>query len=74
MPRSSFSSWFDMDIGVPQASILGLLLFNIITQYLFLNLVKSDVYNLADDNTLYSFGNKLENVLSIPKYDLKNCL
>ena len=55
-----------MYIGVPRGSILAPLL--------SLNVVKSEVSNFADDNTLYSCDKKLETIFSDLKYDLENVL
>ena len=65
---SSFSSWCDINTGVPQGSILGSIVFNIFINDLFLFLTKSEVCNSADDNTLYSCN---KDVFSTLKYDLK---
>ena len=57
---SSFSSWCDINTGVPQGSILGHILFNIFLNDLFFFIAKSEVCKFADDNTLYSCNKNLE--------------
>ena len=67
---SSYSSWHDITRGVPQGSLLGPLLFNKFINDLFLFIRKSGICNFADDNTLYSVGKNIENVISDLKTDL----
>ena len=50
------------------------LLFNIFINDLFLNVIKSEVCNFADDSTLCSFDKKFDTIFSNLKYDLKNVL
>ena len=47
---------------MPQGSILRPLLFNIFLNNLFLFVSNSSLSNYADDNTLYTFGDKLKKI------------
>ena len=61
---SAYSDWSNAIRRIPQGSILGLLLFNIFINDIFLVVKKSDIYNFADDNTLYSHGSNLPLILN----------
>ena len=54
---TAYSLWEEISSGVPQGSILGPLLFNIILCNLFLTIEGNYFTNYADDSTPYVVGN-----------------
>ena len=61
---TGYSLWQETFSGVPQGSILGLSLFNIILYNLFLTIVGNYFPNYADDTTSYAISNNAEEVVS----------
>jgi len=63
--NGSFSIWAELKCGVPQGSILGPLLFNIFINDMFYFIKDTKMANYADDNTLYTTTNNIEDLLKI---------
>ena len=59
-----YSSLKPITDGVPQGSILGPLLFNIYLADLFIIIPDMEFASYADDNTPYSSGNSIEEVIT----------
>ena len=54
---SAYSKWSKIRWRIPQGSILGVYLFNIFINDIFMIIEQSAICNSADDNTLYSWYN-----------------
>ena len=72
--NSSYSGWYNIVRGVPRGSILGPLLFNVFINDLFLFIERTNICNLADDNTIYSCQCDLKTILKDLRYDMVNLL
>ena len=68
--NSSYSSWKDIDTGVPQGSILGPVLYNINSNDLFL-FILLDIVNFADDNSPFTVAPSTSIVLSQLEHESK---
>ena len=70
--NSSYSSFAEILLGVPQGSILGPLLFNAYTCDLFYDIDDLDFASFADDSTPYSCLSDMISVLEQPKGGIDN--
>ena len=60
---SAFIDWTNIAKGILQGSTLSLLLFNIFVNDLFFFSAKREICSFADDNSLYSCGMNLDNMI-----------
>ena len=62
---NSYSSWREIKYGVPRASILGPLLFNIFINDIFFFIEVTKIANYADDTTVYATDESITNLLKL---------
>ena len=72
--NSKYSSWEEILFGVPQGYILGALLFNIFLCDLFFIMNESEFASYPDDNTPYTLGQNIDNVIRTLKMIPSNYL
>ena len=62
--KGEYSARCQVKTGVPQGSLLGVLLFNVYLSDMF-DSVQADVNNFADDNNLSTVGNTIDEAKTI---------
>ena len=72
--KSTYSSWLDIKSGMPQGSVLGPLLFHIFINDIFYAIEASEIYNFADDNTIYALSHSVEAMIAKLEIDIYNTL
>ena len=69
---STNSDWSEVIRGIPEGSVLGPLLLNILINDIFFFIEKSEICNFADGNTLYSCDKNLLRIKENRLIDMKN--
>ena len=61
--NGSFSNWRETNLGVPQGSVLGPLLFNIYVNDMLYLMEDAEICNYADDTTIYVVSENIDDVV-----------
>ena len=62
--NNSCSTWMEVVFGVPQGSILGLLLFSFFLADLFFIVNSTDIANYGDDNVPHATANDIDSLIA----------